>query len=136
MEKEQNFYELIKGILSQYALQPYKKEEIKAVIVSAIRGYDYISAVIAYLWGAYNNFDTAAKVAFETIFFDDLKEQNQAVFYFFSFYFMNDFKRCGKDGLLPNSFSTDGKGDGYNSVDASLWYNAICFAGELAGLFG
>ncbi|MDO8722352.1 MAG: amylo-alpha-1,6-glucosidase [Syntrophales bacterium] len=27
-----------------------------------------------------------------------------------------------KNGLLPNFFSTDGKGNGYNSVDASLWY--------------
>lgn len=27
-----------------------------------------------------------------------------------------------KNGLLPNFFSNEGKGNGYNSVDASLWY--------------
>ena len=97
MEKEQRCYRVINAILSKHGKPPYKKEEIKAAIISSIREYDYISAVIAYLWGAYNNFDANAKIAFNEIFSDDLKEHDQTAFYFFSFYFSHDFKRTGFD---------------------------------------
>lgn len=100
MEKKEHHYQIIKGILSRIAEPPDNKEEIKAEIVNAISGYDYISAVIDYLWGAYYNFDPPAKVAFEKIFSDDLKEQKPDVFYFFSFYFSNNFLRRGFDRRL------------------------------------
>lgn len=102
MEKKQHYYQIIKGILLQIATPPYNKEEIKAEIVTAISGYDYISAVIDYLWGAYYNFDPAAKVAFEKIFADDLKARKPDVFYFFSFYFSNNLMRRGFDRRLDN----------------------------------
>lgn len=102
MEKKQHYYQIIKDVLSQVATPPYNKEEIKAEIVNAIQGYDYISAVIDYLWGAYYNFDPSAKVAFEKIFSDDLKERKPDVFYFFSFYFSNNFLRRGFDRRLGN----------------------------------
>ncbi len=97
MGQEINFYEVIKDILSQRLKPPYAKKEIKATIMGAIGGADYISAITAYLWGAYNNFDSVAKIAFKEIFFDDLKIHNASAFYFFSFYFLNDFKRTGFD---------------------------------------
>ena len=87
MEKEQRCYRTIKAILSKHGKPPYKKEEIKSAIISSIREYDYIAAIIAYLWGAYNNFDADAKIAFKEIFSDDLKEHDQTAFYFFSFYY-------------------------------------------------
>jgi hypothetical protein len=97
MGQEINFYEVIKNILSERLKPPYMKKEIKAAIMEAIGGADYISAITAYLWGAYNNFDSGAKIAFKEIFFDDLKIHNASAFYFFSFYFLNDFKRTGFD---------------------------------------
>lgn len=97
MGQEINFYEVIKGILSERLKPPYAKKEIKATIMEAIGENDYISAVTAYLWGAYNNFDPAAKIAFKEVFSNDLKMQNSSAFYFFSFYFLNDFKRTGFD---------------------------------------
>jgi len=102
MGKESNHYEVIKNILSEQLKKPYAAEEIKAKIAAAIGGDDYISAVTAYLWGAYNNFDPDARVAFKEIFFNDLRAHNQAAFYFFSFYFMNDFKRTGFDRRTDN----------------------------------
>ena len=102
MGTESNHYEVIRKILSAHLMPPYIKEEIKAKIAAAIGDGDYIEAVTAYLWGAYNNFDPKAKVAFKEIFFDDLKIHNQAAFYFFSFYFMNDFKRTGFDRRTDN----------------------------------
>ncbi len=97
MEKEQRCYQAIKAILSKHGKPPYNKEQIKSAIISSIREYDYISAIIAYLWGAYNNFDSNAKNAFKDVFSDDLKEHDQTAFYFFSFYFTHDFKRTGFD---------------------------------------
>jgi hypothetical protein len=97
MEKEQRCYQAINAILSKHGKPPYKKEEIKAAIIASIREYDYITAIVAYLWGAYNNFDSNAKIAFREIFADDLKEHDQTAFYFFSFYFSRDFKRTGFD---------------------------------------
>jgi hypothetical protein len=97
MGKESNYYEVIKEILSEHQRAPYIQEEIKAKIVDAIGGDDYISAITAYLWGAYNNFDSSAKAAFKEIFFDDLRIHNPSAFYFFSFFFLNDFKRTGFD---------------------------------------
>ena len=97
MVQEINFYEVIKNILSERLKPPYIQQEIKAVILEAIGGADYISAITAYLWGAYNNFDSDAKIAFKEIFFNDLKIHNSSAFYFFSFYFLNDFKRTGFD---------------------------------------
>jgi hypothetical protein len=111
MEKEQRCYRTIKAILSKHGKPPYKKEEIKAAITSSIREYDYISAITAYLWGAYNNFDAAAKIAFKEVFSDDLKKHDQTAFYFFSFYFTHDFKRTGFDrrqyGDRRESYSLD-----------------------------
>lgn len=97
MEKEERCYRTISTILSKQGKPPYKKEEIKAAIVGSIREYDYVTAVVAYLWGAYNNLDPNAKIAFKEIFADDLKEHDQTAFYFFSFYFSRDFKRTGFD---------------------------------------
>ena len=111
MEKEQRCYRTIKAILSKHGKPPYKKEEIKSAIISSIREYDYIAAIIAYLWGAYNNFDADAKIAFKEIFSDDLKEHDQTAFYFFSFYYAHDFKRTGFDrrqyGDRRESYSLD-----------------------------
>jgi len=97
MGKDRNYYEVIKQVLSEHQKAPASQETIKAGIVKALKGDDYITAVTAYLWGAYNNFDSDAKVAFKMIFHDDLKEHNPSAFYFFSFYFLNDFKRTGFD---------------------------------------
>lgn len=97
MAQESNYYEMIKDILSERMKPPYMKEEIKTIIMDAIGETDYIPAITAYLWGAYNNFDADAKIAFKEIFFDDLKIHNPSAFYFFSFYFLNDFKRTGFD---------------------------------------
>lgn len=102
MEKKQHHYQIIKDILSKIATPSFHKEKIKAEILNAIKGYDYISAVIDYLWGAYYNFDPSAKAAFEKIFSDDLKERKPDVFYFFSFYFSNNFLRRGFDRRLGN----------------------------------
>ncbi|HBB15872.1 MAG: hypothetical protein A3J94_03850 [Syntrophus sp. RIFOXYC2_FULL_54_9] len=111
MEKEQRCYRTIKAILSKHGKPPYKKEEIKSAITSSIREYDYISAITAYLWGAYNNFDAGAKTAFKEIFSEDLKKHDQTAFYFFSFYFTHDFKRTGFDrrqyGDRRESYSLD-----------------------------
>ncbi len=97
MGKESDDYQVIKGILAEHRQTPYIKEEIKALLVDAIGEEKYISAITAYLWGSYNNFDSDAKAAFKEIFFDDLKMHNPAAFYFFSFFFLNDFKRTGFD---------------------------------------
>jgi hypothetical protein len=111
MEKEQRCYRTIKTILSKQGKPPYKKEAIKSAITSSIREYDYISAITAYLWGAYNNFDADAKIAFKEVFSDDLKKHDQTAFYFFSFYFTHDFKRTGFDrrqyGDRRESYSLD-----------------------------
>lgn len=111
MEKEQRCYRTIKAILAKHGKPPYKKEEIKSAISSAIREYDYTSAITAYLWGAYNNFDAEAKIAFKEVFSDDLKNHDQTAFYFFSFYFTHDFKRTGFDrrqyGDRRESYSLD-----------------------------
>lgn len=97
MGRERNDYEVIKKVLTEHLKEPFVKEEIKAKIVDAIGGQDYISAVTAYLWGAYNKFDAMAKIAFKKIFHDDLRKQNPSAYYFFSFYFLHDFKRTGFD---------------------------------------
>jgi hypothetical protein len=97
MENELHYYELIRNILSQHRNAAAERELVKQEIIDALAGDDYITAVTAYLWGAYNNFDSAAKTAFKTIFHDDLKQHNPSAFYFFSFYFLNDFKRAGFD---------------------------------------
>jgi hypothetical protein len=97
MGKERNYYEVIKEILLGYPKDSYDKETIKEKIVDALEGDDYITAITAYLWGAYNSFDSDAKTAFKTVFHDDLKKHNPSAFYFFSFYFLNDFKRAGFD---------------------------------------
>jgi len=102
MGQDSNYYDVIRKILAAHLKPPYIKAEIKAKIAAAIGSDDYIEAVTAYLWGAYNNFDPRAKVAFKEIFFDDLRIHNQAAFYFFSFYFMNDFKRTGFDRRTDN----------------------------------
>ena len=102
MSKESNHYATIKNVLSEHLKPPFLSEAIKAKIIAALGGDDYISAVTAYLWGAYNNFDPDAKVAFKEIFFNDLRLHNQAAFYFFSFYFLNDFKRTGFDRRTDN----------------------------------
>lgn len=111
MEKKQQHYNVIKEVLSQIATQPFNREEIKAEIINAISGCDYISAVIDYLWGAYYNFDPSAKVAFDKIFSDDLKARKPDVYYFFSFYFNNNFMRRGFDRRLGSdrrgSYSLD-----------------------------
>jgi hypothetical protein len=111
MEKEQRCYRTIKAILAKHGKPPYKKEAVKAAITSSIREYDYISAITAYLWGAYNNFDADAKIAFKEVFYDDLKKHDQTAFYFFSFYFTHDFKRTGFDrrqyGDRRESYSLD-----------------------------
>ncbi len=111
MDKEQRCYRTIKAILSKHGKPPYKKQEIKSAITSAIREYDYISAITAYLWGAYNNFDADAKIVFKEVFADDLKKHDQTAFYFFSFYFTHDFKRTGFDrrqyGDRRESYSLD-----------------------------
>jgi hypothetical protein len=111
MEKEQRCYRMIKAILSKHGKPPYKKETIKSAIKSSIREYDYITAIVAYLWGAYNNFDAEAKTAFKEVFAGDLKEQDQTAYYFFSFYFSHDFKRTGFDrrqyGDRRESYSID-----------------------------
>ncbi len=110
MEKE-NFYRTIGRILSRRLTPPYDKEAIKSEIVRAIAGENYINAITAYLWEAYINFDAQAKVAFQEIFFDDLKEHNLAAFYFFSFYFSNNFQRGGFDRRADvdrrNTYSLD-----------------------------
>ena len=100
MEKKQHHYQLIKDILSRIGTAPCNREDIKAEIITAIQGYDYISAVIDYLWGAYYNFDPCAKVAFEEIFSDDLMARKPDVFNFFSFYFSNHSLRRGFDRRL------------------------------------
>lgn len=106
MGKECNYYEVIKEILSESLNAPYDKEIIKGKIVDALEGDDYITAITAYLWGAYNNFDSDAKTAFKKVFHDDLKKLNPSAFYFFSFYFLNDFKRAGFDRRTDNDRRT------------------------------
>jgi hypothetical protein len=111
MEKEQRCYQAINAILSKHGKSPYKKEEIKAAIISSIREYDYITAIVAYLWGAYNNFDPNAKIAFREIFADDLKEHDQTAFYFFSFYFSRSSRSLFRGLLLRyNERSTERNG--------------------------
>jgi len=111
MGKESNHYEVVRKILSECLKTSCTKEEIKAKIVDALGGADYIAALTAYLWGAYNHFDSDAKVAFKEVFFDDLRIHNPSAFYFFSFYFMNEFKRTGfdrrNDSDRRNSYSLD-----------------------------
>jgi hypothetical protein len=111
MRKEHHYYEVIKKILAECRKRSCPKEEIKMKIVDAIGGADYITALTAYLWGAYNNFDSDAKVAFKEVFSDDLRTQNPSAFYFFSYYFLNDFKRTGfdrrNDSDRRNSYSLD-----------------------------
>jgi hypothetical protein len=111
MGKKRNYYELIKKVLYEHPPTQYDQLHIKARIIEALEGDDYISAITAYLWGAYNNFDSDAKVAFKNIFHDDLKTRNPSAFYFFSFYFLNDFKRTGFDRRTDsdrrNSYSLD-----------------------------
>lgn len=102
MGKESNHYEVIRKIIAEHLKPPYTKDDIKTKIVAALEGEDYIAAVTAYLWGAYNSFDPDARLAFKEIFFNDLRIHNQAAFYFFSFYFMNDFKRTGFDRRTDN----------------------------------
>lgn len=102
MESKKHYYETIKGVLSQIAKLPYNKEEVKVEIVKSIKGYDYISAVTDYLWGAYCNSDPSVKAAFDGIFSDDLYEYNPELFHFFSFCFSNDFLRRGFDRRLGN----------------------------------
>lgn len=111
MGQESNGYEVIRKILTEWLKTSCTKEEIKAKIVAAIGGADYITAITAYLWGAYNNFDSDAKIAFKEVFSDDLRIHNPSAFYFFSFYFLNDFKRTGfdrrDDNDRRNSYSLD-----------------------------
>jgi hypothetical protein len=111
MGKESKYYEVIKKILSECLKTSCTKEEIKAKIIDAGGGDDYITAITAYLWGAYNHFDSDAKVAFKEVFSDDLRIHNPSAFYFFSFYFLNDFKRTGfdrrNDSDRRNSYSLD-----------------------------
>jgi hypothetical protein len=111
MRKGHHYYEVIKKILSECRKRSCPKEEIKVKIVDAVGGADYITAITAYLWGAYNNFDSDAKVAFKEVFSDDLRIQNPSAFYFFSYYFLNDFKRTGfdrrNDSDRRNSYSLD-----------------------------
>jgi hypothetical protein len=111
MGKESKYYEVIKKILSECLKTSCTKEEIKAKIIDAGGGDDYITAITAYLWGAYNHFDSDAKVAFKEVFSDDLRIHNPSAFYFFSFYFLNDFKRAGfdrrNDSDRRNSYSLD-----------------------------
>jgi hypothetical protein len=111
MGKGNNDYEVIRKILSECLKTSYTKEEIKAKIVNALGGADYTTAITAYLWGAYNHFDSDAKVAFKELFSDDLRIHNPSAFYFFSFYFLNDFKRTGfdrrDDSDRRNSYSLD-----------------------------
>ena len=102
MGKEGCYYEVIRTTLAEHLQPPYPKEAIKAKIAAAVGCDDYIAAITAYLWGAYNNCDRVARVAFKEIFFDDLRIHNQAAFYFFSFYFLNDFKRTGIDRRTEN----------------------------------
>jgi len=96
MEKE-SLYTIISRVLSRHLTPPYDKAAIKSEIVKAIAGQNYINAITTYLWDAYINIDARAKVAFQHIFFDDLKEHNVAAFYFFSFYFSQNFQRGGFD---------------------------------------
>ena len=111
MGKESKYYEVIKKILSECLKTSCTKEEIKAKIIDAVGEADYITAITSYLWGAYNHFDSDAKVAFKEVFSDDLKTHNPSAFYFFSFYFLNDFKRTGfdrrDDSDRRNSYSLD-----------------------------
>jgi hypothetical protein len=111
MGKESNYYEVIRKILSECLKTSCTKEETKAKIVDAIGGADYSTAITAYLWGAYNHFDSDAKGAFKAVFSDDLRIHNPSAFYFFSFYFLNDFKRTGFDRRdnsdRRNSYSLD-----------------------------
>jgi hypothetical protein len=111
MGKESDYYEMIRKILSERLKTSCTKEDTKAKIVDAIGEADYITAITAYLWGAYNNFDSDAKVAFKELFSNDLKKHNPSAFYFFSFYFQNDFKRAGfdrrNDSDRRNSYSLD-----------------------------
>ena len=112
MGQESNYYEVIRKILTEcLKTSCIKKEEIKAKIVDAFGEADYIAAITAYLWRAYNHFDSNAKVAFKEVFFDDLRIHNPSAFYFFSFYFLNDFKRTGfdrrDDNDRRNSYSLD-----------------------------
>lgn len=102
MRKDRNYYEVIKQVLSEHQKAPCTPESLKARIVEVLKGDDYITAVTAYLWGAYNNFDSDAKEAFRLIFHDDLKKHNPSAVYFFSFYFLNDFKRTGFDRRTDN----------------------------------
>lgn len=101
MDKEQRCYQAINAILAKHDRRPYDREEIKTAIGSSIREYDYITAIVAYLWGAYNRFDRNARIAFRDVFSDDLKEHDPTAFYFFSFYFSRDFKRTGFDRRQP-----------------------------------
>jgi hypothetical protein len=111
MGKDSHYYKGIRKILSECLKTSCTKEEIKAKIVDAIGGTDYITAITAYLWGAYNHFDSDAKIAFKEVFSDDLRIQNPSAFYFFSYYFLNDFKRTGFDRRNEsdrrNSYSLD-----------------------------
>jgi hypothetical protein len=111
MGQESNYYEVIREIISECLKTSWTKEDTKAIIVDAIGGADYIAAITAYLWGAYNKFDSNAKVAFREVFFDDLRIHNPSAFYFFSFYFLNNFKRTGfdrrNDSDRRNSYSLD-----------------------------
>jgi len=101
MDREQRCYQAINAILSKHCESPYNRQEIKAAISSSIREYDYVTAIVAYLWGAYNRFDRKARIAFRDVFADDLKEHDPTAFYFFSFYFSRAFQRSGFDRRQP-----------------------------------
>ena len=122
MEQEQHCYQIIKAVLSEHGEPPYNKEEIKSAIVNAIHEYDYVSAIIAYLWGAYNHLDPTAKIAFNEIFFDDLKKHEQTAFYFyfFSFYFTHDFKRAGFDRRRDEDRRKSYSLDFFSETDSDL----------------
>lgn len=102
MEKNRHGYQVIKTILSHSAARPCNKEEIKAEIVHALGGCDYLSAVIDYLWGACYNDDPAARAAFDELFAADLQEQKPEMFSYFSFHFSNRPPRRGFDRRLEN----------------------------------
>ena len=100
MDKNRDFYEIIRGVILRCQAAPFEKERLKAEIKSALQGCEYSSAVVAYLWGAYYNLDGDAQKVFQEGVFLELKEQYPSLYDFFSFYFQSNVRRRGFDRRL------------------------------------
>lgn len=107
MEKNQYFYEIIRGVISRCQTAPYDKERIKSEIKRELHGSDYSAALVSYLWGAYYNLDEDAQKVFQADVFAEMKEQYPSLYDFFSFYFQTNARRRGFDRRLGENRRKD-----------------------------